>query len=379
MNLERFGNYHDAHSLNHHGGYPTRPVGSSSNWAAGSLWCHPSTPSPQLVTINTTTGAGTAVGAALPAGQYTGIGFRGNSLYLAEQTGNAIQQVDPATAAPIGAPIILGIAFNGEGDLTFRADGVGFLIDTGGPPNGRYWTIDPIAPALLSGPTPTVPPTPFRGLAFNGPGVLYGLLVGPTPTAELYTLDPATGATTLVGDTLQSGYNYGGLAFDQAGNLYAALSQLGLPGTSTLFKLDPTTGSATLIGNIGFANVTGLSFQPPAPPPAPPPPPLPPPTPIPPPIPTVPVGLGEGSFAEKPGTSGGEGTFGFGRQLRTLQPFLKGPHRDPNGIHRVFNAAHQQPQPTAQADSGLGVVGWGLIGLAILAPAVLVFGRRRPV
>ncbi len=101
-----------------------------------------------------------------------------------------------------------------------------------------------------------------------------------------------------------------------------------------------------------------------------------------PPPPTPGGGIAEGNY---PGSKGlangpdGEGTFGFGRQLRTLQPFLKGPHRDPNGNHRVFNAAHQQPQPTADADGGLGVLGWGLIGLAILAPVPLVFGRRRPV
>lgn len=303
-----------------------------------------SAPTPQLITINTTTATGTAIGAALPAGQYTGLGFRGNSLYLAEQTGNAIQQVDPTTAAPIGGPIILGIAFNGEGDLTFRADGVGFLMDTGGAPNGRYWTFDPIAPAVLSGPTPTVPPTPFRGLAFNGPGILFGLLAGAAPTAELYTLDPATGATTLVGNTGQSGYTYGGLAFDQAGNLYAALSQSGLLGTSILFKLDPTTGSATVIGNIGFANVTGLSFQPPAPPP--PPPPAPPPTPI------LSPGLGEGSFAGKMGTTGGEGGFGRGTNLDSRTPVLLGPYAEGRNSWKVMNRpTNTGPAPEQNGNS----------------------------
>ncbi len=130
--------------------------------------------------------------------------------------------------------------------------------------------------------------------------------------------------------------------------------------------------------NGGGGAEIGPSFQFTAagpPPPPPPPPPL-----VPPPTPTPGGGSKEGNYPGSAGLAngaGGEGTFGFGRQLRTLQPFLKGPQREPNGIHRVFNAAHQQPQPTVDADSGLGVLGWGLIGLAILAPATLVFARRR--
>lgn len=100
---------------------------------------------------------------------------------------------------------------------------------------------------------------------------------------------------------------------------------------------------------------------------------------VPPPPPPQPIG-GEGTYAGSTGTHsgpGGEGTFGFGRHMMMQQPRLKGPFRDPAGTFRVFNVAHQQRGPAAEADSGLGIVSWSLMLLAILVPAAVVYGRRR--
>ncbi len=92
-------------------------------------------------------------------------------------------------------------------------------------------------------------------------------------------------------------------------------------------------------------------------------------------------GISEGSYAGSQGLAngnGGEGTFGFGRDMRMQQPRLKGPYRDPAGTFRVFNGAHQHRAQIAEADSGLGVLGWGLMLLAVLVPAAVVYGHRRP-
>lgn len=99
---------------------------------------------------------------------------------------------------------------------------------------------------------------------------------------------------------------------------------------------------------------------------------------IPPPVPGG--GLNEGNYAGSQGSgSSGEGAFGFGRHAgRLSRPMLKGPYRDPQGTFRVFNAAHQQQVSSPGDEGGLGIVAWGLLILSVLAPAALVFGRRRP-
>src|SRR5947209_1503867 len=100
-------------------------------------------------------------------------------------------------------------------------------------------------------------------LAAMGPpvqaaSVLYATGVGTGPNAGvggLYTVDPQTGAATLVA-TFPAFVHGGGLAYDAATDtLYATgydnLSQ------STLFKIDRFTGTATAIGHSG----TGIDLQ----------------------------------------------------------------------------------------------------------------------
>ncbi len=98
------------------------------------------------------------------------------------------------------------------------------------------------------------------------------------------------------------------------------------------------------------------------------------------PPPTGSGGILEGTYEGSNGTHsgiGGDGTYGFGRQARMLRPFLSGPHVVSNGKLQVFNVAHQQRVTATDTDSGLGVLGWGLLALALLAPAAIVYGRRR--
>jgi len=207
----------------------------------------------QLITINTATGAGTLVGVIPIPGIQVGLGFRGANLYSWDETALRLRQLDPATAAIISTIDIGSNAF-GEGDVTFRADGIGFIAGVSAPP--RLYRFDISVPSsLLVG---VLNPS-MDGLAFNAAGVLFGLKEGGD---QLYTIDPATAATTLVGNTgvAVNANGNGGLAFDASGNLFAALADGG-GSPSSLYRIDPATGTATLIGPIGFNGVTGLSFQ----------------------------------------------------------------------------------------------------------------------
>lgn len=196
----------------------------------------------------------------------------------------------------------------------------------------------------FSGPNPLVAPGGVSGdIANVAPGI------GSTWTISLGVLAP--GAT--------ASFNmFFGAAADRSSAL-AVLSAVGAAG----YSLNQPTASPPASGTpntffFGF-NLSAVG---------------------PPPIIPTPGGINEGNYPGSKGLAngtGGEGTFGFGRQMRTLQPFLKGPQHDPNGIRRVFNVSHRQSQPTLEAEIGLGGFGWGLISLAIVAPATLVFARRR--
>ncbi|MSU78566.1 MAG: hypothetical protein EXS16_10785 [Gemmataceae bacterium] len=316
----------------------------------------------ELITINTTTGAGTLVGPLSSSMNSWGIASRANQLYAWDGTASRLRELNPATGATVNTINIGAIPGPfGEGDLTFRSDGIGFL--TAQPGIGQFWRFDPTVPnSTLVG---TINP-PMDGLAFDAKGILYGLANG---GATLHTIDPVTAVTTLVGNTGITGFGLntsGGLTIDSSGNLFAALSAWP-PGPSSLFQINTTTGVGTLVGNIGFVGISGLAF---ALPPVPPPPPPPPPTPG--------GGISEGNYSGSKGLSngnGGEGTFGFGRQARILHPFLKGPYRDPLGTFRVFNVAHEQRPPATNGDSGLGTLGWTLLTLATLAAAAVVYLR----
>ncbi len=101
----------------------------------------------------------------------------------------------------------------------------------------------------------------------------------------------------------------------------------------------------------------------------------------PPPPPVIPPGAGggtnEGNYSGSQGLgngNGGEGTFGFGRQL----PILKTPQREPTGALRVFNFAYKKSQDAPDRQGGLGIMAFGAMLLAGFVSAAIVYGRRRP-
>ena len=101
----------------------------------------------------------------------------------------------------------------------------------------------------------------ITGLTFHQNGTLYGVghNGGGTPS-QLYTIDPATGAPTLIGPI---GFNaVGALEFGPNGALYGGVGIAGGNSAGDLITIDPNTGIGISVGPTGFSGISGLSFVP---------------------------------------------------------------------------------------------------------------------
>ncbi|MCB9133984.1 MAG: PD40 domain-containing protein [Anaerolineales bacterium] len=94
-----------------------------------------------------------------------------------------------------------------------------------------------------------------NALAVSQNGTIYGATV----SGQLITIDDITGQGTLVGLYGTGLSSSGDLAFDQNDTLLASVNRSGFV-SDWLVSVDPSSGAATLIGDIGFTNVWGLSF-----------------------------------------------------------------------------------------------------------------------
>ena len=175
----------------------------------------------QLITINTTTGAGTLVG-NLDTNMFGyGLAAPNGNLYAYDQTAEVIRQIDPATGHTlatinIGTPNLVG-----EGDLTFRSDGTGCLETANGPSGAGLYTFNLSPPSSSFLGSSVI----VDGLAFNSGDILYAMSQGITAGgSELYTANQSTGALSLVGSlntASATGEILGGLTFGSDGTLWA--------------------------------------------------------------------------------------------------------------------------------------------------------------
>ena len=105
------------------------------------------------------------------------------------------------------------------------------------------------------------------GLTFSGSGVLYAYTIPPVRgyagSSNLVTINPATGAQTVVG-SLGRGFLEGGMTFDKDGKLWLYSEpndSTCASGGSCLYSVDPATGASTVVGGPGVSNFvpTGLA------------------------------------------------------------------------------------------------------------------------
>lgn len=151
-------------------------------------------------------------------------------------------QIDLATgvATDLGA-----INFGDAEGLAFGPGGQLYAI--GGSVN-ELWNIT-TTPGSLIGSTGTRNGTD-AGLAYYN-GTMYNIN-GSGSGSSLYTVNLATGATTLVGSSLEFG---DGLAIDLNGNAFAIDAIF----DDALFSVNLGTGASTFVGGLGLGNVSAQS------------------------------------------------------------------------------------------------------------------------
>lgn len=205
----------------------------------------------ELLALDPVTGAGSLIGMLDTAMGGFGLARRGEAIYTFDQYTNRLQQLDPLTARTL-ATIDIGVAIVGEGGISFRSDGTGFLASS-------FYTAEELWSFDFSVPNSKMIDTldfGMDGLAFNSDDILYGLS---QMSYDLYTINPVNAELTFVGSAgLTSRTILGGLTFSSDGTLYAVLND-------ALYTLNPGTGAATLIGPIGYDNVSGITATVPVP------------------------------------------------------------------------------------------------------------------
>jgi hypothetical protein len=219
---------------------------------------------------------------------------------------------------PAGVVRITGLAFDSTGTLfgSTLIPGGGFPPPSG-PRTSNLITINPLTGALLTSNPITIgvggPLLSIADLSVQpGTNTLFGVTTPDGPNGgpgDLYTINPATGAATLVGNT---GFFFNSIAFAPNGTLYLAAANLDfskmppididqslntlnptnaaiLSSVSTLdffgalgvrsdgtifggtgdgaglFTINPTTGAETLIGSTGTTFIGDLAFRTPDP------------------------------------------------------------------------------------------------------------------
>jgi hypothetical protein len=221
----------------------------------------------QLLTIDPTTGNASLIGSIGSPSSISPIGLAstGGSLYTFDgnpgSNATEVMQLNPVTAAVLST---LSVGLKGtffEGDVTFETSGIGYVAGTGFPAADHGFYSFDIATAtsttILTGSSFLA----FDGLAFNASDTLYGLVQG---GAGLYTINPMTGASTLIGLTgLTGSFSYGGLTFGPDGTLYGVLAN---DNASNLYSFNPGTGAGTLIGAVtlpgsAVGKLDGIAFE----------------------------------------------------------------------------------------------------------------------
>ena len=216
----------------------------------------------ELVAINPATGEARVVGSLGETAFSYGIAARNGKLYTFDQVTNRIREINPVTGKFVSS-IAIGVSgLQGEGDLTFRSDGVGFLVsnlNANGQPVNDLYTFDiTTGTAVRLGSTGVA----IDGLAFDSAGTLYGLGQG---DATLYTINTTTGVATAVGALgVDMNNPIAGMAFAPPGpngteDIYASIDD-------RLHIIDKTTGAATPVStdvlDFGVSSVSGLVFAP---------------------------------------------------------------------------------------------------------------------
>lgn len=212
--------------------------------SAGVLYFSADWTSTGLYTLSTTTGQATLVGTSGVTGSTVG-------LALSDQAGQLFG------SQPFGLGRIntdgSGASYVGSGGI----EGLEYVAATGtlyGAINGQFFTVNQSTGAILvnlASPPGAAGPADVEGLAYGG-GYIYGLAGSAGPRGDLYRYNIGADSWAFVGNAGIL-FDLPGLAYDPImGWLYAIGSQ-----DSNLYRIDPATAAATLIGPTGLGPIGG--------------------------------------------------------------------------------------------------------------------------
>lgn len=210
----------------------------------------------ELIRIDPGTGGSkTVANLRAPVSGY-GLASRYGRLYAFNPTAGEIIEINPLTGA-VGQTTSVGLTnVQGEGDFTFRGDGVAFFataLDSSGNTNAELYSVD-----VLGGTSRRIGSTgiPIDALAFDTNDVLYALSQA---GGKLYMLNQTNGTPTEVGSLgFSANSPFAGMSFAPDGALYAAIDD-------QLVEINPTNGVgfavSTNLFDYGHSSVSGLTFQ----------------------------------------------------------------------------------------------------------------------
>ncbi len=213
--------------------------------------------------IDTATGTGSTIGNA----GFTGLNSlaRNSASEFFSVAGDAFApsstliRIDSITGLGTSvATVNLGLAEASVRALAFSPTGVLYALNNGG---GKFSTTDPDDLYILdplTGLGTLIGNTGLpglQGLEFASDGRLFAWDIAPTPGLGkgLVLLDPLTGLAADVNPLLgeAAGVDIQTLAFNSSGSLYG--------GRTSLYVIDPATGATTLVGSGGY-DARGMAF-----------------------------------------------------------------------------------------------------------------------
>ena len=207
----------------------------------------------ELLSFDLATGAATSI-ATLDYGGITGLAYdaTSNTLYGASFRADLLLTIDPLTGStsvvgPIGIDWISGMTFDSTSGYLFGVDGEADALIRIDPSTGETTTIGSMGYAGVYGLT-----------IDTSTGTMYAI---DSFVDKFLAIDMNTGQASVIAELDLS---IGGLAFDPTSGMLLATQSDGTNG-DLLYSIDPMSGQSTLIGEVGFPYIQGLAFAVPSP------------------------------------------------------------------------------------------------------------------
>ena len=217
-----------------------------------------------LFSINLATGAGAFIGTEFNFPLSTEIEYDTNTgtLYSDEVNGNVnLHTINPATGLSTGFVPHVCCALNG---MEFVGNTLYATNNTGG--TGELVTVNPVTGALTLIGAPNGIGSPVQGLAYHATtATMFGVSgLVPGGPSNLITINLLTGVATPLAPIIDAVTGaqldrIGSIEFGADGVLYGGMGLNATINPGWLISINPMNGMSNFIGPTGFAGITGLT------------------------------------------------------------------------------------------------------------------------